>query len=76
MCVFIQLLELRQVLGHLGIRQSLPIATVISHAEGEEMVARNPYDIQIIMQVAQRLIVKKFMGRVSYGNSRSHSLNP
>ena len=28
------------------------------------------------MQGAQRLIVKKFMRRVSHGNPQSHSLNP
>ena len=76
MRVFIQLLEFRQVLGHLRIRQPLAIAAVIPHAEGEEMVARNPYDIQVIMQVAQRLIMKKFMGRVSHGKSQYHSLTP
>ena len=40
------------------------------------MVAGNPYDIQVIMQVAQRLIMKKFMCCVSHGNSQHHSLNP
>ena len=40
------------------------------------MVAGNSYDIQVIMQVAQRLILEKFMFRVSHGNSQYHSLNP
>ena len=76
MCVFIQLLEFRQVLGHFRIRQSLPVTAVIPHTEGEKMVTGNPYDIQVVMQVAQRLIMKKFMCRVSHGNSQYHNLNP
>lgn len=76
MCVFIQLLEFRQVRGRFGIRQPLPIATVISHTECEEVIFRSTDDIQVVMQVAQRLIMKKFMCRVSHGKSQYHSFNP
>ena len=40
------------------------------------MVAGNSYDVQIVMQVAHRLIMKKFMGRVSHDLSSLKSLTP
>ena len=67
MLILLKFLELRQMLGHFGIRQRFPIPAVISHGKRNEVVTHNPYDIQVIVQVAQLLIVKKFVCRVSHG---------
>ena len=41
-----------------------------------EVVAHNAYDIQVIVQMFQGLIVKKFMGRISHGISGIRCLFP
>ena len=57
---------------HLRIRKGpLPTATVISHAEGKEVIFHNATDIALVMQVTQRLILEKFMCRVSHGISQT-----
>ena len=40
------------------------------------MIFDNATDIQVVVQVTQRLILEKFMGRVSHGISRITSLSP
>ena len=40
------------------------------------MVLHNTTDIALVVQVTQRLILKKFMVRVSHGFSQYHNFNP
>ena len=77
MLVFLKFLEFRQMLGHLPIRKSFTIAAVISHAECQEVIFHNTTDIAIVVQVTQRPILEKFMGRVSHRNlSGIRNLSP
>ncbi len=76
MLMLLKFLEFRQVLGQFLIGNPLPIATVISHRKRNEMVSHNPYDIQVVVQMFQGFIVKKFMGRVSHGLSSIKPLTP
>ena len=76
MLVFFQLLEFGKVLGHLGIRKPFTIPSVIAHRQRNEVISHNATDIQVVMQVAQRLILEKFMFCVSYGLSGIRCLSP
>ena len=76
MLVFLKFLELRQMSRHFPIRKTFTIPTVISHAESNEVVSHNATDIAIVVQVAQRLILEKFMSRVSHGLSGIRCLSP
>ena len=67
MLILFQLLEFRQVLRHFRIRQSFTISAVIAHRQRNEVISHNATDIQVVMQVAQRLILEKFMFCVSHG---------
>ena len=66
MLVFLKFLEFRQVFRHFRIRKSLTIAAVIPHRNRKEVIPYNAYDIQVVMDMIQGLIVKEFMGRVSH----------
>ncbi|MCE2415234.1 hypothetical protein J4G07_14665, partial [Candidatus Poribacteria bacterium] len=46
------------------------------HRDRQKMITHNTNDIQIIVQVAQRLIVEKFMSRISHGMSGIRHLSP
>ena len=76
MLMLLKFLEFRQVLGQFLIGNPLPIATVISHRKRNEMVSHNPYDIQGVVQMFQRLITKKFVFCVSHGLSCIVPLSP
>jgi len=76
MLILLKFFESRQVLGHFRIRKSLPIAAVIPHRKPNEVIPNNAYDIQVVVQMLQRLIMKKFVGRVSHGLSSIKSLSP
>ena len=76
MLIFLKFLEFRQMRRHFGIRGPLTIPTVISHTEGDEVVTHNPTDIQLIVEMTQRVIMKKFMFRVSHGILSIKSLTP
>ena len=76
MLMLLKFLEFRQVLGQFLIGKSLPIAAVIPHRKRNEVIPHNPYDIQVVVQVAQLFIMKKFMCRVSHGLSSLKSLTP
>ena len=76
MLISFQLLAFRQVFGHLRIRKPLAISAIISHRQRNEVIPNNATDIQIVMQVTQSLIMKKFMFRVSHGVSSIKSLTP
>ena len=67
MLILLKFFEFRQVLGQFLIGKSLPIAAVIPHRKRNEMVSHNPYDIQVVVQMTQLLIVKKFVFCVSHG---------
>ena len=76
MLIFLKLLEFRQMLGHFGIRKSFPIAAVISHGKGNEVVTYNTTDIQVVVQTLQGFIMKKFIFCISHGLSSLKSLTP
>ena len=76
MLISFQLLAFRQVFGHLRIRKPLAISAIISHRQRNEVIPNNATDIQIVMQVTQSFIMKKFMFRVSHGVSSIKSLTP
>ena len=76
MLISFQLLAFRQVFGHLRIRKPLAISAIIPHRQRNEVIPNNATDIQIVMQVTQSLIMKKFMFRVSHGVSSIKSLTP
>ena len=69
MLVFLKFLEFRQMSRHLGIRKSLTIPAFISHTQPKEVITHNTTNIKISVQRLQRLIVKKFMFRVSHRDS-------
>jgi hypothetical protein len=58
--------QLRQVLGHFRKRKPFAISAVISHRQRNKVISDDTTDIQVVMQVTQSLIMKKFMFRVSH----------
>ena len=74
--VFLKFLEFRQMLRHFRIRKTFTIAAVISHRKRNEVIPYNPYDIQVVMEMVQGLIVKEFMRRVSHQLSSIRRLSP
>ena len=76
MLILLKFLEFRQVFRHFRIRKTFTIAAVISHRKRNEVIPYNAYDIQVVMDIGQRLIVKEFMGRVSHRVSGIRLLSP
>lgn len=74
--VFLQAFQLRQMFRHFTIRQRLTIASIVASRQRNKVIPHTPYDIQVIVQTLQGLIVKKFMCRVSHGLSSLKSLTP
>ena len=76
MLVFLKFLEFRQMGRHFAIRKTFTISAVVSHGHRKEVIPNNATDIQLVVQVAQRLIFEKFMFCVSHGISSLKSLTP
>ena len=67
MLILLKFLEFGQMIRHFPIGKTFTIATVISHGHCKEVITHNTNDIQLVVQVAQRLIFEKLMSRVSQG---------
>ena len=76
MLILLKFLEFRQMRRYFGIRKPFAVATVISHAQRNEMITDNTANIEFIVEMLQVLIVKKFVFRVSHGISSLKSLTP
>ena len=76
MLILLKFLQFRQMSRHFPIRRPLAISAVISHTQSNEVVTYHATDITLVVQVTQRLIVKKFMCGVSHGISSIKSLTP
>ena len=76
MLIFRKLLEFRQMLRHLRIRQPFAVSTVIPTRQRNKVIPHNAYDIQVSVQSVQRGIMIEFMGRVSHEVSSLKSLTP
>jgi len=74
MLILLKFFEFRQVLGQFLIGKPLPVAAVIPHRKRNEVIPHNADDIQVVVQMLQGFIVKKFMGCVSHGISSIKSL--
>ena len=76
MLILLKFLELRQMGRHFPIGKSFTIPTVISHGHRKEVISHNADDIQLVAQVAQRLIFEKFMFCISHRFSHITLLTP
>ena len=76
MLILLKFLELRQMSRHFSIGKSFPIPTVISQGHRKEVIPNNANDIQLVVQVAQRLIFEKFIFCVSHRFSQTTGLTP
>ena len=76
MLILLKFLKFRQMFTHFRKGNPFTIAAVIPHRQRNEMITHNTANIQIIVQILQSLILKKFMFGVSHGLSGIRRLSP